>query len=154
MTGDELLRETTAYLHEKIPLTRAMGVEVESYDGGQLVVTAPLEPNHNHIGTAFGGSLNALATLAGYVLLWIELRDRTAHLVIRQSQIQFHRPVRGELRAICHAPEEPILSDFRESFARKGKARLELRAEIFDSGELAVEYTATFVAIRSDGSKG
>jgi thioesterase domain-containing protein len=153
MTGDELLRETTAYLHEKIPLTRAMGVEVVSYEGGQLVVTAPLEPNHNHIGTAFGGSLNALATLAGYVLLWIELRDRTAHLVIRQSQIQFHRPVRGELRAVCQAPEESIMDDFREGFARKGKARLDLRVEMYEGGELAVEYTATFVAMRSESPK-
>lgn len=38
----EQLRETEAYFHEKIPLTRAMGVRVESYDGRKLVLTAPL----------------------------------------------------------------------------------------------------------------
>ncbi len=100
MIGDDVLRETTNYLHGQIPLTRAMSVQVVVYDGAQLVLTAPLAQNHNHLGTAFGGSLNALATLAGYALLWLELNDRTAHIVIRKSSIQFRHPVRGELRAV------------------------------------------------------
>jgi thioesterase domain-containing protein len=148
MIGNDLLRETTAYLHEQIPLTRAMGAQVAAYDGAELVVTAPLALNHNHLGTAFGGSLNTLATLAGYAFLWLELRDRTAHLVIRKSHIQFNRPVRSELRAICRAPDGAALASFREIFARKGKARLELRVEIVENGAVAVEFTGTFVAIR------
>jgi thioesterase domain-containing protein len=148
MTGDDLLRETTAYLHAQIPLTRAMGVEVARYDGTELVITAPLALNHNHLGTAFGGSLNAIATLAGYVLLWLELRDRSAHIVIRESRIQFRRPVKGGLRAICRAPGGAALDEFHESFVRKGKARLELHVEMFEDGELAVAFDGTFVAVR------
>jgi thioesterase domain-containing protein len=148
MIGDDILRETTAYLHEQIPLTRAMGAQVAAYDGAQLVVTAPLALNHNHLGTAFGGSLNTLATLAGYAFLWLELHDRTAHIVIRKSQVQFTRPVRSELRAICYAPDPAALTGFRESFARKGKARLELRVEIIEDGAVAVTFTGTFVAVR------
>ena len=74
--NDDLLRDTERFLHEQIPLTQSMGVTLESYDGTQLVVTAPLEPNHNHLGTAFGGSLSALTTLTGYAMLWLELGDR------------------------------------------------------------------------------
>jgi thioesterase domain-containing protein len=148
MTGDDLLRTTTEYLHEHIPLTRAMGAQVASYDGREVVVTAPLAPNHNHLGTAFGGSLSAVATLAGYALLWLELRDRTAHVVIRRSGLQFHRPVRGELRAHCRAPDAATLTAFRETFTRKGKARLELRVEIIEDSHVAVEFTGTFVAMQ------
>ena len=148
MIHGNALRETTAYLHEHIPLTRAMGVEVAIYDDTQLVITAPLGPNHNHLGTAFGGSLNAVATLAGYVLLWLELKDRDAHIVIRKSSIEFHRPVRGEIRARCRIPEPVALSGFREAFIRKGKGRLELRVEIFAEEAIAVEFTGTFVAVR------
>jgi len=43
-----------------MPITRAMGVRVEDYGGRRLVLSAPLEANFNHLGTAFGGSLNAL----------------------------------------------------------------------------------------------
>jgi thioesterase domain-containing protein len=149
MIGDPLLHETTAYLHEQIPLTRAMGAQVAAYEHGQVVVTAPLAPNHNHLGTAFGGSLSALATLAGYALLWLELREPRAHVVIRRSSIQFHYPVRGELRATCRTPDAATLAAFRETFARKGKARLDLRVEIAEAGTLAVEFTGTFVALRS-----
>ena len=148
MIGDDVLGETTAYLHEQIPLTRAMGVKVAAFDGAQLVLTAPLAQNHNHLGTAFGGSLNALATLAGYALLWLQLQDRTAHIVIRKSSVQFHHPVRGELRAECRIPEETVLAEFRRAFARKGKARLELRVEIVEDGSVAVEFTGTFVAVK------
>jgi len=148
MTGDDLLRATTEYLHGHIPLTRAMGARVAAYDGREVLVTAPLAPNHNHLGTAFGGSLSAVATLAGYALLWLELREPAAHVVIRRSTLEFHHPVRGELRAHCRAPGAPALTAFRETFARKGKARLELRVEIIEEGRVAVEFTGTFVALR------
>ena len=147
MPGDEVLRETTEYLHREIPLTRAMGVQVVAYDGSRLVLEAPLVLNHNHLGTAFGGSLSAVATLAGYALLWLELRDRSAHVVIRESTIKFRRPVHDDLRAVCHTPDAATLDAFREDFARKGKARLGLRVEIEEDGELAVEFEGTFVAV-------
>ncbi len=59
------LQGIESYLHREIPITAAMGIRVESYNEKELVLTAPLEPNHNHLGTAFGGSLSAIATLAG-----------------------------------------------------------------------------------------
>ena len=87
MSNHHLLRETEAFLHDQIPLTQAMGVRLESYDASGLILTAPLAPNHNHLGTAFGGSLATLAILAGYTLLWLELGDRSSHIVIQESQI-------------------------------------------------------------------
>ena len=53
-----------AFLHEKIPLTRAMGLRVAESSAARLVLEAPLAANVNHLGTAFGGSLHALPTLA------------------------------------------------------------------------------------------
>src|SRR5476649_1974502 len=87
------------FLHEQIPLTAAMGVRVTECDDAHLVLTAPLGPNRNHLQTAFGGSLHALATLSGYGLLWWLLRKPQAHIVIRESTIQYERPVRDTLRA-------------------------------------------------------
>jgi len=147
MSDDRLLRETTEYLHQNIPLTRAMGAEVVAHDDERLVVSAPLALNHNHLGTAFGGSLNTLATLAGYAYLWLELKDRDAHIVIRRSSIQFRRPVRGDLRALCRIPDSATLAAFHERFARKSKAGLELHVEIVDDGFVCVEFSGTFVAV-------
>ncbi len=138
----------TRFLHEQIPITRAMGVAVESFAHGTLVLTAPLGANHNHLGTAFGGSLSAIATLAGYGLLWLRLEDRESHIVVRNSSIQYHRPVRGVIRAICKSPEEAKLAAFRSKFAKKGKARIRLQVTIEEAGEVCVEFEGVYVAIR------
>ena len=144
--------EIEAFLHEKIPLARAMGVRVEACDAEALVLTAPLEPNHNHLGTAFGGSLAALATLAGYACLWHALDDRDAHLVIRRSELDYRHPVTGTLRAVCRRPEERKLETFRATFAIAGKARIILDASIEEEGRQCLHFRGVFVAVREAGS--
>src|SRR5215207_4224498 len=105
-----LAQQIQELFYSKIPITRAMGVSVEHYDGERLVLGAPLEANINHLGTAFGGSLNALAVLSGYGLLWLELQDTDCHIVIRESSISYERPVTGDLRATCVRPHAEALS--------------------------------------------
>src|SRR3954465_9429675 len=119
-----LIQQTQELLRTKIPITHAMGVRVEDYDGERLVLIAPLEANVNHLGTAFGGSLNALAVLSGYALLWLEMKETDCHIVIRESSISYERPVRGRLRAVCFSPAREELEVFRLSFEQKGKARI------------------------------
>jgi thioesterase domain-containing protein len=143
-----LIQQTQDLLHTKIPITRAMGVRVEDYDGEQLVLTAPLEANVNHLGTAFGGSLNTLAVLSGYGLLWLELKEVECHIVIRESSISYDRPVRGELRATCFRAEAQVLAEFKKTFDEKGKARIALTATIEDAGITCVRFRGVFVALR------
>jgi len=138
--------------YSQMPITRAMGVRVEEYDGRRLALTAPLRENVNHLGTAFGGSLHALAVLCGYGLLWLELRDTGADIVIRDSSISYDRPVRGDLRAACVRPEEKALDAFKRQFHQKGLARIVLTATIEDSGVTAVRFRGTFVAMRRCGA--
>jgi thioesterase domain-containing protein len=141
-----------ALFYDKMPITRAMGVRVEGYDGRRLVLTAPLRENVNHLGTAFGGSLHALAVLSGYGLLWLELRDTESDIVIRDSSISYDRPVRGDLRAACVRPEEKALDAFKRQFHQKGLARIVLTATIEDAGVTAVRFRGTFVALRERGA--
>jgi len=143
-----LVVQTQELLHAKIPITRAMGVKVEDYDGERLVLSAPLEANINHLGTAFGGSLNALAVLSGYGLLWLVLQDTECHIVIRESSISYDRPVRGEIRATCVRPQAEALAEFKKTFHERGRARIALTATIEDAGATCVRFRGTFVAMR------
>ncbi len=147
MTDQSSLADTERFLHQQIPLSLAMGVRVESFDADRLVLTAPLDPNHNHLGTAFGGSLSALATLAGYSLLWLRLENQNAHIVIRRGSIQYHHPVRGILRAVCESPDAATLAAFKSQFAKKGKARISLNVRIKEDGRVCVEFEGVFVAL-------
>ena len=148
MSKDPRLLETERFFHDQIPLTRAMGVTVAAHDANGLVLTAPLEANHNHLGTAFGGSLSAIATLAGYGLLWLALGDRSAHLVIRSSRLRYRHPVRKSIRAIARPPAPDALEAFIRKFQATGKAGIRLQVEVVENDRVCVEFDGLFVAIR------
>lgn len=139
--------EVEQFLHDRIPVSKAMGIRVETCDAGVVVLTAPLELNYNHLGTAFGGSLATVATLAGYVALWTALGDREAHVVVRRSEIDYRHPVRKEIRAVCALPEGGVSDGFRRAFESKGKARMELPVVVSEGETECVVFSGDFVAI-------
>jgi thioesterase domain-containing protein len=144
----DALRELEHLLHAEIPLTRAMGVTVAHFDNTGLTLRAPLEPNINHKSTAFGGSLATLATLAGWGLLQLVLRERPpVTVVVQECSVQYLRPVAEDLRATCAMPQAEKLEKFLRLLARKGMARIELEVLIQAADETAVKFRGWFVAL-------
>jgi thioesterase domain-containing protein len=143
---DERLSAAERFFHEQIPITRAMGLRVIAHDETGFVVEAPVALNSNHLRTAFGGSINAVATLAAYGLLWLELNDAAVHVVVAESSIRFLRPVRETIRAMCLRPTSGELAAFHTQFTEKRKARIGLRVRVIEAGETAAEFEGTFVA--------
>ena len=123
-----------------------MGLRVIAHDETGFVVEAPVALNSNHLRTAFGGSINAVATLAAYGLLWLELNDAAVHVVVAESSIRFLSPVRETIRAMCLRPTPGELAAFRTQFTEKRKARIGLRVRVIEAGETAAEFEGTFVA--------
>lgn len=143
------LREAEDYFHAQIPLTKTMGVRVMTAGPGGFAVEAPVALNSNHLQTAFGGSINAVATLAGYGLLWLALREENAHVVIRESSIRFFFPVRETISALCSPPRPEVMGEFIETLRAKGKAGMDLCVQVQESGKLAAEWKGTFIALKS-----
>lgn len=123
-----------------------MGVRIVSDGDNGFAVEAPVLLNSNHLRTAFGGSINAVATLAAYGFLWMELRDPAAHVVVAESSIRFLRPVRETIRAVCRRPEPDAWTNFQTKFKDAGKARINLRVGVVEAGETAAEFEGIFVA--------
>ena len=146
------LQAAEEFFHLKIPLTRAMGVRVVANEASGFAVEAPVSLNHNHLDTAFGGSINAVATLAAYGYLWLELSDREIELVVAESSIRFIAPIRETIRAICLPLEGELLARFKADLAEKGKARVRLHARVEGDGAVAADFTGTFVALRKTRS--
>ena len=144
----KLLSEAEKFFHEKIPLTRTMGVRVTAYDERGLVVEAPVSLNHNHLQTAFGGSVHAVATLAGYGLIWLELHNEGAQVVIAQSNLRFHRAIRETITAICQPPGETALEEFLLAVRSRGKACLRVTVRVEEHGVCAAEFQGVYVARR------
>jgi thioesterase domain-containing protein len=119
--------------HRHIPLAAAMEVSIARLDAGALELAAPLGPNANHMGTAFGGALQALATLAGWgASMIIAGADFDGHMVIGDSRMRFLAPVPGPLHARCPLPPVFRQRAFRSRIADRGRARLDLEVIIAD----------------------
>ena len=82
---------------EEFMLARHIGIIVESADDRAVVLRAPLAPNANYKGTAFGGSLYSVAVLTGWawVTRYLAARDLPADAVIQESNVRFLAPVHG-----------------------------------------------------------
>jgi len=139
------------YLLSNIPLTAAMGVEVRAESRERVVLAAPLAPNINHQGTAFGGSVAALATLAAWSLVRVRLGSsgRTANVVIQRSSMEYAAAIDGELRAVCEFSDDALWQQTIERLDRRGRARLELQSHLEHAGETAARFTGTFVLLRA-----
>ncbi len=138
------------YLHEHIPLSRAMGVAVveAAYDGVRL--SAPLAPNINHRETVFGGSASAVAILAAWALLHVRLQQENldSRVVIQRNEMSYERPIVGTFFASSTALDPAAWDRFLRILKRKGRARIAAGAVLHFEGEKVGELRGEFVAIR------
>jgi thioesterase domain-containing protein len=139
--------ELQALLSRELPITQHLGVEVLRLDDTGLELRLPLAANRNHKGAAFAGSLNALATLAGWGVLVDVLARRgiDAHVVIQDSSVRYLAPVHADAVARCAAPHSAPLEHALATFGRRGLARLALTAEIAQDGQPAVAFQGRYV---------
>jgi thioesterase domain-containing protein len=141
------------YLQNRIvgefALARHMEIVVERADDAAVVLRAPLAPNANYKGTAFGGSLYSVAVLTGWswVTRYLAARGIAADAVIQESNIHFLAPVQGDLRASAAAPPEAEIAKFRKMLQRAGRGRIRLRVEIIYNQTLATLFEGVFAAV-------
>jgi len=132
----------------EIALAKHIGVVVEAAGDHSLVLRAPLPPNANHQGTAFGGSLYSLAALAGWAWAtrYFAVRDIAAYAVIQESNMRFLLPVTGELSAHLKMPTAAEIDKFHKMLERAGRGRIQLRVELRDGAVVAALFEGLFVA--------
>jgi thioesterase domain-containing protein len=140
------------YLQNRIvrefTLAKHIGIVVESADDDAVVLSAPLAPNANYKGTAFGGSLYSVAVLTGWawVTRYLAARGLAADAVIQESSVRFLAPVLGALRARAVAPSEAQIEKFRKMLQRAGRGRIRLRVEINYGDTVAALFEGVFAA--------
>ena len=120
----------------------------ESYDG-RLCLRAPLGPNVNDKGTAFGGSLVSLMTLAGWCLVSGRLQQAglEAEVYVADSQVRYLAPLRADLVAEAWL-EEGDWAAFLAGFRERGKARCRIAARVcLPEGGEATTFSGRFVAL-------
>jgi thioesterase domain-containing protein len=133
-----------------IPLAQAMQLRVRDYDGDRLTLAAPLAPNINDKGCAFGGSLISLLTLAGWGLIVLRLRalNTRCDVYVQDSTVRYLAPVWEELMAEARLADGETWDEFTRALASRGRARLRVACRVpLASGADACTVEARFVAI-------
>lgn len=135
-----------------MPITGALGITVAARTAETLTLRMPLAPNRNHKGTAFAGSLSALATLTGWSALWLALHeaDAPAHVVIQDAAIRYLLPVRTDALATVTIAADEVRA-LLAAWRRRGRARLALRVTIHDTaGRAVATFDGRYVVHRHD----
>ena len=140
-----------AEFDHSIPLTRAVGIKVINYDGKQLELSAPLAPNINDKGTAFGGSISCILTLAAWGVVWIACTRAkiSCDIVIHKGSITYNKPVTVDLHAICPVPKNQQMQEFLDRLQSRGRARIPLKSELFVEGDIMTKFNCQYAALLS-----
>ncbi|AKC86613.1 YiiD C-terminal domain-containing protein [Pseudoxanthomonas suwonensis] len=148
MQPNDSLDALRAHL-QSIPQVRSMQVEVLGESDGRLQLRAPLAPNVNDKGSAFGGSLVSLMTLAGWGLATRRLAGAglAADVYVADSQVRYLAPLEDALLAEAWL-EEGDWATFVATFRQRGRARCRIAAcvRLPDGGE-ATRFSGRFVAL-------
>jgi len=143
------LEELESYLHEHIPLSKAMQVSVVQADPAIVILSAPLLPNINHRDTVFGGSASAIAILAAWTILYVRLKQEgiDCRVVIHRNQMNYEKPVAGNFIARAELDDEDQWHKFLVLLRRRRRARIQLTSRIEYEGTVACTMTGDFVAL-------
>jgi thioesterase domain-containing protein len=143
------LEELQALLYKEIPITQHFHLSVGAYTQRLLRLDAPLAENVNHSGTAFGGSLSSMLTLAGWSMVWFLLQEYhlQGEIIIQDSSCKYMHPVKRDFSAYCYRPTSLELDRFDKMLRTRGRGRLELKAEIVDGEQLAVSFIGRYVVM-------
>ena len=144
--------ELETYLHDHIPLSRAMAVRVVSISDNKVILGAPLGPNINHRDTVFGGSASAVAILSAWSLLHLRLTSagQPSRVVIQRNSMDYLAPISGDFTATATSPSAESWDGFLRMLTRRGVARISVDAELTYEGKVAGRLSGDFVAFGKD----
>jgi thioesterase domain-containing protein len=129
------LKRFEAECRREIPLLTAMHLSFVDFDDLALTMEAPLAPNINNKGTAFGGSIASICLFGGWAVATLACMDNAidnTEIVVFKNEMTFERPARGHLTVRAYIKPD----DFAACLARlraddPGRIRLDIHVDLF-----------------------
>ena len=136
-------------------MAAAMQLAIAQWDGERVELHAPLAPNVNDKGCAFGGSLVSVMTLACWSLirLAVEQAGEDCDIYVQDSTVRYLAPVWNDFSADARLADGQSWPAFFKALQARGKSRLSAHCEILlADGSIASTLEARFVALRRDAT--
>lgn len=130
----------------QIPISDKMGIRINQYTGYQFECSAQLNPNLNPRNSMFAGSAFTLATLTGWGMAWLLMKERglSADIVLADSDIRFRHPV--ETLPVAKTSLDGISGDL-DRLGKGWKARIIINVIIYSGTTAAVSFTGTYLLL-------
>lgn len=131
---------------EQIPISDKMGIKINQFNGYSFECGAQLNPNLNPHNTMFAGSAFTLATLTGWGMIWLLMKEHhlSGDIVLADSRIRYRHPV--EEPPIASTSLDGISGDL-ERLATGRKARIVIDVTIYSGQTPAVDFVGTYMLI-------
>ncbi len=132
-----------------IPLLTAMELAFVGYDNLALTMEAPLAPNINNKGTAFGGSIASICLFGGWAVSTLSFMDNgidNTEIVVFRNDMTFERPARGLLTVqarIEPAEFEAVLARLRAGDG--GRIRFDVKVDTFHDDKRCATMSGLYV---------
>lgn len=141
--------ELGEFIRKSVPLTESMKLTVEEISDFSVRIGVPFEPNTNHYGTAFGGSISIMGIVAGWALLHSKISDDkiVCRLAIGESRIKFIRPASSDFYAVCNTLNEANWKDFISEFLSVGRASIKLTTEVRSGDDVIAVQEGMYFAL-------
>ena len=125
-------KDIVSYLEKAIKIVEKMGMRILDFKKQSVKIMLPKEPNVNHIGTVYAGSLFSLADYAGGVLFYASFDGKKYYPLLKEVTIAFKKP--GTTDITCEASMSPAQAEQIKSIADEaGKADWVLDLELKDA---------------------
>ena len=131
-----------------VPILEAMGIRLVDVGPGRAVAELPPEPNVNHFGVTYAGSLFSVAEMLGGVLCLasFDFEGELAGCVplVKESTIRFRRPALGVVRASTSLAGDEVARVRRDALDT-GRGEFVLEATLTDAqGEVVATTVGTY----------
>jgi thioesterase domain-containing protein len=129
--------------HETIPISEQMGIKLHQYTGKTLESRASLNKNINLHGSMFAGSIFSLATLTGWGMIFLQLKEKKieGEIVLGDGNIHYHKPITMQPRALCHIES---LSGKFDLLKKNKKCHIKLQVAILDGDNAVAEFSGVY----------
>ncbi|MCF7718886.1 YiiD C-terminal domain-containing protein [Aeromonas jandaei] len=140
----EWCQDLTTRWSRGVPISEKMGMHISHYDGQTFHLKANLAANLNVHGSMFAGSVYSQCVLAGWGLIWLQLKEEglVGEPVLAESTIKYHGPVDEEPEARVAREGMPAVL---QPLKRGEPATFSLNIQLFSGGKLAAEFCGHYV---------
>lgn len=135
--------------HQTIPLSKAMNVRLNHFDGNELFTSCDPLFNKNLHNTMFAGSIYTLATLTGWGWIYLKLKESKyqGDIVLADANIKYLAPITG---VACGKTQKDSVVGPVVLLQENKKMRFTIKVELYSGDKVAAKFSGEYVVIKKE----